>query len=83
MQLGLHFPLRLYCYRVTEQIVVVFNGGVKDAATAQASKGLRIKFYEAQHFVQRLESALREKTIWVSANERYLEGEEGINNIQF
>ncbi len=83
MQLGLHFPLRLYCYRVNEQVVVLFNGGVKDADTAQASKGLGIKFYEAQHFVQRLESALREKTIWVSDNERYLEGEEGINNIQF
>jgi hypothetical protein len=51
--LGKDFPLRLFCYRITEQIVVLFNGGVKDAATAQESS-LSFQFQEAQTFAKKL-----------------------------
>lgn len=43
-ELGINFPLRLFCYRITEQIVILFNGGIKDADSAQESKNLSTKF---------------------------------------
>lgn len=76
-ELGVHFPLRLYCYRITDQIVVLFNGGVKDAGTAQESKNLSIKFYEAQAFVQKIEEALQSQMIVITEDERYLENFDG------
>jgi len=36
-ELGIHFPLRLYCYRISESIVVLFNGGIKNQRTDQQS----------------------------------------------
>jgi len=56
--LGINFPLRLFCYRVTAQIVILFNGGIKDAGTAQESKQLSMKFYEAQTFAKKIEEGL-------------------------
>lgn len=71
--LGINFPLRLYCYRVTEQIVVLFNGGIKDAHSAQESKNLSMKFYEAQTFVKKIEEALQSGMIEISDDDRYLQ----------
>lgn len=72
-QLGFRFPLRLYCFRVTEQIVILFNGGIKDARTAQESENLSIKFYEAQTFVKKIEEALQSEMITITDNGRYLQ----------
>lgn len=72
-ELGSNFPLRLYCYRLTEQIVILFNGGVKDTDSAQNSKDLSMKFYEAQTFVKKIEEALQSGMIDISVNERYLQ----------
>lgn len=69
---GINFPLRLFCYRITENIVVLFNGGVKDASSAQESKNLSIKFYEAQTFVTKIEEALQSGMIEISDDNRYL-----------
>lgn len=71
--LGINFPLRLFCYRITEQIVILFNGGIKDAYSAQESKNLSMKFYEAQTFVKRIEEALQSQMIEISKDERYLQ----------
>jgi hypothetical protein len=43
----LGFPLRLYCYRVSENIVILFNGGVKTSQTVQESPDLIMKFRDA------------------------------------
>jgi hypothetical protein len=59
------FPLRLYCLRLSEKVVVLFNGGIKSAQTAQDSKDLRMKFFEAQTFAKRILEA-------ISANEIYI-----------
>lgn len=75
--LGINFPLRLYCYRITEHIVVLFNGGIKDASSAQNSKDLSTKFYEAQTFVKRIEDALQSKTIEISTDKRHLQSFDG------
>lgn len=69
---GFHFPLRLYCYRVSEQILILFNGGLKDGRTDQESEDLRMKFYETQSFIAKIEQALRDGMIEISPEGRYL-----------
>lgn len=80
-ELGLRFPLRLYCYRITEQIVILFNGGIKDARTAQESEHLGIKFYEAQTFVKKIEEAIQSEMITITDNDRYLQTFDGSTDI--
>ncbi len=70
-QLGVQFPLRLYCYRISETIVVLFGGGRKSAATSQASE-VSMQFIEAQQFSKSIEEALREGTMLISEDQRYL-----------
>ncbi len=79
--LGINFPLRLFCYRVTEQIVILFNGGIKESLTTQESKNLSMKFYEAQTFVKRIEEALQSEMIEISDNGRYLQSFDGTTDI--
>ena len=79
--LGLNFPLRLFCYRVTEQIVILFAGGIKDAVSAQESKNLSMKFYEAQTFVKKIKEAFQSNMIEVSDDERYLQNFDGSTEI--
>lgn len=61
--LGYPFPLRLFCYRISVGIVVLFNGGIKSAETTQESNDLSLKFYEAQTFVGKIEDAINHKMI--------------------
>lgn len=70
--LGINFPLRLFCYRITAQIVVLFNGGVKNADSVQQSGDLSMKFYEAQMFIKKIEDALKSKTIEIARDQRHL-----------
>ena len=70
-QLGTKFPLRLYCYRVSDAIVVLFGGGQKDATTSQQSEA-SMQFMEAQRFAKTIEEAIREETILISQDRRYL-----------
>jgi hypothetical protein len=79
--LGINFPLRLFCYRVSEQIVILFNGGIKDAPTVQESSHLRMRFYEAQAFVKKIEEALQSGMIEISEDERYLQNFDGTTDI--
>jgi len=37
-QLGFNFPIRLFCYRISGSIVILFNGGIKDQPTDQESE---------------------------------------------
>jgi hypothetical protein len=79
--LGINFPLRLFCYRVTENIVVLFNGGIKESQSTQESKNLSMKFYEAQTFVKKIEDALQSETIEFSDDGRYLQSFDGTTEI--
>ncbi|MBN2683121.1 MAG: hypothetical protein JXR58_11475 [Bacteroidales bacterium] len=79
--LGINFPLRLFCYRVSEQIVILFNGGIKESQATQESKYLSMKFYEAQTFVKKIEDALHSGMIQISENERYLQNFDGTTEI--
>ena len=53
------FPLRLYCLALNEEIVILFNGGIKDANTTQESSDIiSTKFYEANGFAKKILTAL-------------------------
>lgn len=81
--LGINFPLRLFCFRVTENIVVLFNGGIKESQAIQESKNLSTKFYEAQSFVKKIEDALQSKLIEITDDGRYLQSFDGTTDITF
>ena len=58
------FPLRLYCLALNEELVVLFNGGIKDAQTIQETKDpISIKFYEANEFAKRIFAAINSEQI--------------------
>ncbi|HAN37319.1 MAG TPA: hypothetical protein DCQ29_00330 [Chitinophagaceae bacterium] len=75
-----NFPLRLYCLRMSESLVVLFNGGEKTAATAQAGKTNKA-FQEANVFAQRILKALQEKEIYIGSNHRTFCSSDGGNEI--
>lgn len=74
------YPLRLYALRITHEIVVLFNGGVKDGPTNQTSS-LNNKWREACQYAIRIEEQLRDKTICVNEHKRTLESADGSNKI--
>jgi len=54
------FPLRLYCMALNEELVILFNGGIKDAQTAQESSDvISAKLYEANGFAKRILQAIQ------------------------
>jgi hypothetical protein len=64
------FPLRLYCLALSEEIVILFNGGIKDSQTVQESKDvITAKFYEANEFAKRILTALNAEEILVEGRQ--------------
>jgi hypothetical protein len=70
--LGSSFPLRLFCFHVTNNLVILFNGGIKNAPTSQESD-LFPQFREAQEFAQKIEDALLSEMIEISDDGRSLQ----------
>lgn len=60
-----NFPLRLYCYRISDNIIILYNGGIKTSSTAQSSSDLSMKFYEAQQYTSTIEAALKDKVLFI------------------
>ncbi|MBO9618716.1 MAG: hypothetical protein J7539_06715 [Niabella sp.] len=77
------FPLRLYALRIKNRkdLVVLFNGGIKSAATNQESKGLNIKWREACSFAQRIDDALRNGALVIDFKNRKLMSSDNSNEI--
>lgn len=73
------FPLRLYALRINDRddLVVLFNGGMKSADTNQDSPDLNLKFIEAKAFGKRIEEALYDKTIIIDEASRTLRSFDG------
>lgn len=57
--------LRLYCMRISDEIVFLFNGGVKTSGpiTAQECENVRKYFYNANKLAKEIQNAIREKDI--------------------
>lgn len=66
------FPLRLYCMRLTEGLVILMNGGIKSSQSARESPDLRQKFDDANAFAKAIDKALRDKAIAVDHTGRKL-----------
>lgn len=67
---GLEIPfyenrLRLYCVKINENIVILFNGGIKSSQKVQDSPNLLMKFRDAQTFAKRIWKAIQDKDIFV------------------
>lgn len=75
--LGERFPLRLFCLRISEQIVILFGGGIKHARTIQECPDLYSKFLEAIRWAQRIEEAIREGMIIITDDNRHLQSFDG------
>ena len=75
-----NFPLRLYALKVTEEIVVLFNGGIKDGATNQTSS-LHIKWNEACIFARRIAEAIRNSEIIIDNKTREIKDFKGDKQI--
>lgn len=70
------FPLRLYALKITENIVVLFNGGIKDGPTNQTSS-LRLQWIEACRFAKRIIEAINNNEIIINIEERKLTNHKG------
>lgn len=64
------FPLRLFCYRVSEKLVILFNGGLKTAPSAQQSEDLSMPFHQANEFSRRIKESFDSDMIVVDNSGR-------------
>ena len=74
------FQLRLYALKITDEIVVLFGGGVKDGPTNQTSS-LHLKWKEACGFAKKITDALLAKEILIDACNRKLTNQLGEDEI--
>jgi hypothetical protein len=54
------FPLRLYCYRKSDHLVILFNGDVKNVAKVKDDPRLFALFNQANNYVKRIEDAFKD-----------------------
>lgn len=64
-----NFPLRLYCLKITNHLVVLFNGNEKTSQSAQEGK-TRMAFHNANIFAERINKAMADKTLTISEDQR-------------
>ena len=74
------FPLRLYALRITNAIVVLFNGGIKDGPTNQKSS-LHLEWRAACAFAKRIDEAIRDGSIIIDEENRKLTNYDGSDEI--
>jgi hypothetical protein len=65
------FPLRLYAMKIRDNIMVLFNGGVKDGAKNQTSS-LSMSWRSACQYAKKIDEAIIDKTIMIDENNRKL-----------
>ena len=74
------FSLRLYALKITDEIVILFNGGIKDGPTNQTSS-LNIIWMEACGYANRILEALRDGEFEIDKTKRKLISHKGDNEI--
>lgn len=60
--------LRLYCLRLSDRILILGNGGVKNTKTYEESKGLSGYVLTLQNFDRLIKEGVKDGTITVSEN---------------
>ena len=66
-----NFPLRLYCLRLSNALIVLFNGAEKTSSTAQGGKTSMV-FAEANTFAKRILDALYHKDIYIENKRKFV-----------
>lgn len=74
------FPLRLYCLRISDSLVILFNGAEKTSKVAQQGK-TSMAFFEANLFAKRIIEAIQQNEIYISPNKRELRNFNGSEEI--
>lgn len=75
-----HFPIRLYALRVSDHIVILFGGGVKDGATNQSSS-LHLRWVEACSMAKKIGDELKSDGIIIDEKNRKLTDADGNDSI--
>ena len=76
-----HNNLRLFCVKINDNIVVLFNGGKKTSQTTQDSPALNMPFHEAQAFATKIFKALYDKDILINESAHRLDSAYGDDEI--
>jgi len=63
-----NFPFRLFALRISNNIAILFNGGLKTSQSLQGSPDLRVKWQEANRMALAIIEALKDGTLWVQGN---------------
>lgn len=77
-----NFPLRLYCLRISETLVVLFNGNEKTSQNAQDGK-TSMAFHEANQFAKKIREALNDEDMIISSDGRTFKSFDGSEDITF
>ena len=67
--------LRLYCIRITDNIVILANGGIKSTQTAQGSGDLSMKFHFTNKAANEINKCIAEGQIIINEITASLEGD--------
>lgn len=73
------FPLRLYCLRISDQLVVLFHGGRKTSENAQEGD-TGPAFRDANTFARKIVRTMIDRELRISADGRHFEDENGNSN---
>ena len=65
-------PIRLYCFRVNKNIVVLFNGGIKIENKAQDCPNVSQHFESANKIAKGIEKSLSDGTLRISEDKKKL-----------
>jgi hypothetical protein len=68
--------LRLYCVRLSDEVVVLFGGGIKTASAVQDSPDVRMHFQLAQRIARALDEVLHDGHWKVVGTEIFSDGQE-------
>jgi len=74
------FPLRIYVLKITDEIVVLFNGGIKDGPTNMESS-LHHNWVEACEFARRIIDGIKDGAVVVDEVNRNLLNGKGTEEI--
>ena len=74
------FPLRLYCLRISDEIVILFNGAEKSSQKAQEGKTKKF-FEEANYFANKIDNAIINKDLLIDYNEGIIISSDGEKEI--
>ncbi len=73
LRLVQHEHLRLYCMRLSDHVVILFNGGLKTAETAQQCPNVKPHFELANRLAEAIDQAIRNREIGLNAEGDRLE----------